>query len=133
MRKLLFSVTKKDLVVEYFSGTGAGGQYRNRHKNCVRIKHPESGALVTGQSHRNKQANIKEALNNLLKNPKFKLWHSLKVMEVLSEETVEESVNKLMDEKYMKFEVKDEKDRWVEISGHSLGGMSIPGMKGSTP
>lgn len=26
-REKLFSVTKKDLVFEYFSGTGAGGQH----------------------------------------------------------------------------------------------------------
>jgi protein subunit release factor A len=43
-KELLFSVTKKDFNVDYFSGKGAGGQYRNKHQNCVRLKHIESGA-----------------------------------------------------------------------------------------
>jgi len=29
----LFSVTKKDIEITYYSGRGAGGQHRNRHKN----------------------------------------------------------------------------------------------------
>jgi len=33
MRELAFSVTKKDLEITYFSGTGKGGQHRNKHKN----------------------------------------------------------------------------------------------------
>ena len=42
MKKLLFSITKKDFKIDYFSGTGAGGQHRNRHKNCIRLTHIES-------------------------------------------------------------------------------------------
>ena len=33
-KELLFSVTKKDFSITWFSGTGAGGQYRNKHQNC---------------------------------------------------------------------------------------------------
>jgi len=58
-KQLLFSVTKKDLEIEYFSGTGAGGQYRNKHQNCVRLKHPDSGAIVTGQSNRERSSNLR--------------------------------------------------------------------------
>ena len=51
-KKLLFSITKKDFKIEYFSGTGGGGQHRNKHQNCVRIHHIGSGTIVTGQSNK---------------------------------------------------------------------------------
>jgi len=81
-KELLFSVTKKDLDINFFSGTGAGGQYRNKHKNCVRMAHKESGARSVGQSHREMQANLREAFQTLVKHPKFRMWHNLKVHEV---------------------------------------------------
>lgn len=77
MKELLFSVTKKDLEITYFSGTGAGGQHRNRHKNCVRIKHEASGTMVTGQEERSKDRNLKKAFTRLTKHPKFLKWHRI--------------------------------------------------------
>jgi hypothetical protein len=113
VKELLFSVTKKDLKIDYWSGTGAGGQYRNKHQNCVRIHHPESGAIVTGQSYRERKANIKEALQNLVNHPKFKIWHVKVVREILDGKTVEEKVDEMLQDKYIKVEVKDEDDKWV--------------------
>lgn len=116
-RELLFSITKKDLRIEFFSGSGAGGQYRNKHQNCVRIHHDESGAISTGQSYRERSANLKEALNNLIKNPKFKIWHSRKVLEAIEGRKLEDVVDDLMSPNNLKIEVKkdgvwvnDEKD-----------------------
>lgn len=88
MKKLLFSLNRNDFEITFFSGTGAGGQHRNKHKNCVRIKHRNSGAISTGQKHRSKEDNQKEAFLKLIKMPKFKVWHSKKVME--SEGTLDE-------------------------------------------
>jgi protein subunit release factor A len=111
-KKLLFSITKKDLEVTYFSGTGGGGQHRNKHKNCVRIKHPDSGAIVTGQSHKERKSNIKEALNNLVSNGKFKVWHSIKVHEVLEGEKIEEKIDKMMHRRNLKIELR--RNGWWE-------------------
>lgn len=58
-------LTKKDFRVDWFSGTGGGGQYRNKHPNCCRITHTESGLTCTGQSHRERPANQKEAFHKL--------------------------------------------------------------------
>lgn len=56
---------KRDFRVDWFSGSGAGGQHRNKHQNCCRITHIASGANATGQSHRERPANQKEAFNKL--------------------------------------------------------------------
>ena len=60
-------LTKKDFRVEWFSGTGGGGQYRNKHQNCCRITHIETGLMATGQSNRERPANQKEAFNSLVR------------------------------------------------------------------
>jgi len=113
-RRLLFSITKKDLRIEYFSGSGAGGQHRNRHQNCVRLHHPASGAIVTGQSHRERKSNIKEALRNLVGSAKFKVWHARAVKEILSGKTIDEIVDESMQAKNLKIECRDENGKWKE-------------------
>ena len=112
-KELLFSVTKKDLDINFFSGTGGGGQHRNKHQNCVRIRHSASGALVTGQSNKERRSNIREALYNLVKNPLFKVWHSRMVNEVFTGKTLEQVVDDSMVEDNLKIEVK-ESGKWVE-------------------
>lgn len=71
-KELIFSVTKKDFDIQYFSGTGAGGQHRNKHQNCVRMVHSESGVSATGQSSRSRQANEREAFKGIIESKTFK-------------------------------------------------------------
>ncbi len=113
-KKLLFSVTKKDLKIDYFSGTGAGGQHRNKHQNCVRMRHIESGGFATGQSHRERQSNLREAFNSLVKHPKFKIWMNRKTYEVLDGKKIEDKVEEQMADAFLKVEFKDDKNKWVE-------------------
>ncbi len=40
---------ESDLDVSWFSGTGAGGQHRNKHQNSCRIVHPPTGIVATAQ------------------------------------------------------------------------------------
>lgn len=39
-----------DLKIEWYSGTGAGGQHRNKHQNSCRITHIPSGVVATAQT-----------------------------------------------------------------------------------
>ncbi len=112
MKELLFSITKKDFKINYFSGTGAGGQHRNRHMNSVRLTHLPSNVTVTGQSNKERLSNIKEALNNILKHPKFKIWHNEKVMEMLTGKSIDDRVNESMSPENLIIESKDENGRW---------------------
>lgn len=113
-RELLFSVTKKDFKVDYFSGTGSGGQHRNKHQNCVRIHHVDSGVIGVGQSHRERKANRREALDNIVNNPVFKLWHTRRTMECLEGKTIEQKVDELLRPKNLRVEVRRD-GRWELI------------------
>lgn len=115
-RELLFGVTKKDFDIQYFSGKGAGGQHRNKHQNCVRLIHKETGAKTTGQSSKSRIANKREAFNNMIKNVTFKMWMSTKTLEALGKETIEEKVEKQMLSKNIIVESYDvENNKWVEV------------------
>lgn len=73
-KELLFSVTKKDLIIEPYKGSGKGGQHRNKTMSCVRITHPPSGAVAVGTEHREQLRNKKLAFKRLTEHPKFKMW-----------------------------------------------------------
>ena len=66
MRELVKSYTKKDFKLEWFSGTGAGGQHRNKHQNCCRITHIESGLRAQGTESRERPANQRTAFYRLV-------------------------------------------------------------------
>jgi peptide chain release factor 1 len=104
-KELLFSITKKDFQIDFFSGTGAGGQYRNKHQNCVRIKHLATGVIATGQSNRERKANIKEALFNLAKNPKFRMWSIQRSNEIIDGKTIEQKVEEMLIPENLKIEI----------------------------
>ena len=114
-KELLFSVTKKDITIEYFSGSGAGGQHRNKHRNCVRMYHKKSGARSVGQSNKERTRNLKEAFTVLTKNSKFKTWINQEIYEKVNKINIEESVKKAMSPDNLLVEVKDEDGNWVEI------------------
>jgi len=108
-RDAIFSVTKKDLHITYFSGTGAGGQHRNRHMNCCRIHHSASGVTTTGQDERSKMMNTKNAFLRLTKHPIFQSWLRLEVSRCMSgqksmEEELDEIVAEAMREENLKIE-----------------------------
>ena len=59
-------LTKKDFKIEWFSGSGAGGQHRNKHQNCCRITHSETGLSAVGQTSRSRVTNQETAFRNLV-------------------------------------------------------------------
>jgi len=112
-REILFSVTKKDLVLDYFSGTGAGGQHRNKCQNSCRCKHPPSGAVGSCQEHRSRIRNTKIAFRRMVQSKKFQEWikiESARAMGQLS--NIKDHVDKEM-AKSVKVEVKHN-GRWTE-------------------
>jgi peptide chain release factor 1 len=53
-----------DLKVEWYSGTGAGGQHRNKHQNSCRITHIPTGLVATAQT-RSRQNSYNLAIQNI--------------------------------------------------------------------
>ena len=54
-------IPESDLRIEWYSGTGAGGQHRNKHQNSCRITHIPSGVVSTAQT-RSRQNSLAEAM-----------------------------------------------------------------------
>jgi len=98
-KELLFSVTKKDFVVEHTRGSGNGGQKRNKTSSAVRITHHDSGAVGYSESERSQEQNKKLALERLVATEKFKAWHKLKTSFALQGITdMERELNRRVDE-----------------------------------
>lgn len=67
------TIPDSDLKIEWYSGTGAGGQHRNKHQNSCRITHIPTGEVATAQcrSRQNSldmaMADIKNRIDNRVK------------------------------------------------------------------
>lgn len=56
---------EEDLQIEWYSGSGAGGQHRNKHQNSVRLRHLPTGLVVTAQC-RKREESLRQARGALL-------------------------------------------------------------------
>jgi len=112
-KELLFSVTKDDLIITTFKGSGPSGQHRNKTDSAVRIFHPESGAVGESQSERSQFTNKKIAFRHLLNSVKFKIWIARKTKESIEGVTLEEKVEKMMADNNLKVEV-FKNNKWKE-------------------
>ena len=54
-------VTEDQFRYEWFSGTGKGGQHRNKHQNCCRCIHEPTGITANGTSSRSREDNKRNA------------------------------------------------------------------------
>ncbi|MFW5891525.1 MAG: peptide chain release factor family protein [bacterium] len=101
----LFSLTKKDFIVEYFKGSGAGGQHRNKNATAVRIKHPASKAMAECQNYKSREQNKKEAFNRLYNTNEFQHWLKIEISKALGKLTgIEDKVDEWMKEENLKIE-----------------------------
>jgi len=113
-RELLFSVTKKDLTVTTFRGSGPGGQHRNKTDSGVRIVHEASGAVGEAQERRSQGQNKRQAFRRLIESKKFKAWHRLRCGEALvNKQAVEAAVERQMLPHNLKVEVVED-GKWAE-------------------
>lgn len=109
MKKPILSFTLKagkDLQYQYFSGSGSGGQHRNKHQNCVRLSHPDSGTVVQATEEKSRKQNEKVALKRLIENKKFKLWLKLECgVKLDGYANVEKKIDELMKENNLSIEI----------------------------
>ena len=55
----------EDFRIEWFSGTGKGGQHRNKHQNSCRMIHIPTGLVQTAQT-RSRQSSLLQAKKAIL-------------------------------------------------------------------
>ena len=120
VKELLFSVTRKDFVIEPFKGSGAGGQHRNKTMSCIRIRHIESGAEAIATENREQGRNKKLAFKRITESKKFQMWLKIKTSETVQskkefEIRLNQMVDKLMESENLLVEVYDkEKKKWIK-------------------
>lgn len=61
MKDPALSLTRKDFELRWFSGTGPGGQHRNKSQNCVEITHTASGISAQATGSRSRTTNQRQA------------------------------------------------------------------------
>lgn len=112
-REKLFSVTRKDLVITPYKGSGNGGQNRNKRETACRIHHPASGATTQAEEHRTFDQNRKAAFLRLTKDVKFRMWMAETRKIAMGLPSIEETVSAAMKEQNLRVEVKDDSGRWT--------------------
>jgi len=55
-------IKELDFVFEWYSGTGKGGQHRNKHQNCCRCIHLPTGVKANGTASKSRESNKRNAL-----------------------------------------------------------------------
>ena len=114
-KQLLFSLNKKDFIIQPFIDSGNGGQKRNKTMSCCRIIHPDSGARAEGTRQRSFFQNRNDAFKRLVEKSEFQKWHKIKVAKALGNMIDEESwVDQQMDLRNLRFEVK-ENGKWKTV------------------
>ena len=56
---------ERDFKIEWYSGTGAGGQHRNKHQNSCRLTYLPTGQIVTAQC-RSRENSLNEAKTEMM-------------------------------------------------------------------
>lgn len=74
MKELIpeFCYTKKNFVLDWFSGSGPGGQRRNKVQCCLRLTHIDSGITVQSTKYAFRNQNLKSALQQI--KPLLEKW-----------------------------------------------------------
>lgn len=74
-----FLSNDSDIKTEWYSGSGGGGQNRNKTQNCCRLIHTPTGIIKTAQS-RDRESSYKHAYDSLIKELQTTFYAKQKAM-----------------------------------------------------
>lgn len=113
MRERVVSVTANDCRWEYFRGTGAGGQKRNKTSNCVRCTHEPSGAVGEARDSRSQRDNREAAFKRMAQSQKMQSWLRIETARrVGALMQIDEAVDRQM--KRIRVDRKNDRGLWEE-------------------
>ena len=108
MKERLFSVTQKDFDIQFYRGTGNGGQKLNKTSSACRITHKETGLQACCEEYRQQHMNKEKAFEKLVNSDEFQKWLKTKSYEVMgkvkTQEEIEAEIEESMSEKNLKIE-----------------------------
>ena len=114
MKQLLFSVTAADCRFDYYRGTGAGGQKRNKTESACRVTHLASGAVGQAEDTRSQHENKRLAFRRMGETKKFQAWARMEALRVTGRlQEIEEKVDRDMRDIRVEVQVDG---KWVEES-----------------
>jgi len=112
-KELLIKVTAKDCKWDYYKGSGAGGQKKNKTSSAVRCKHKPSGAVGQCEEHRSQKQNKQLAFRRMAESKEFQNWIRLTVAKITGAEAEARSyAEHEMNSDRIKIEVKKD-GKWV--------------------
>lgn len=116
IKEPLFSLTRKDFRIDYYKGTGKGGQKRNKTENCCRVTHLSSGAVGRGEEGRSKVHNQKVAFKRMAQTAEFQSWLRFKITQVTGRHAeIEAYIQSTTMPEFIKVEVfSKEEGKWVD-------------------
>lgn len=120
MKKLLFSINKKDFEIQTFRSGGSGGQHQNKTESGIRIIHKDSGAIGESRDERSQHSNKKIALKRLVDSNKFKSWLNRRVFEINQGKTIDQIVDDQMGKDNLKIEIRNNENQWKVINYDDL-------------
>lgn len=114
-RSLIVSVTAADCRFDYFRGSGAGGQHRNKTDSACRCTHEASGAVGTAQDTRSQHENRRLAFGRMARSDRFQKWLKVEVARRTGRDlAAREAVERAMRRENLRIEGKTERGTWSE-------------------
>jgi protein subunit release factor A len=111
-RQKITLVTAKDCEFTAYCGSGAGGQARNKVHSAMMCKHIPSGAIGRCSESRSQLENKQKAFRRMAETPKFKVWVNRRLYEIQQGESMEKTVERMMEPQNLVVEVKRD-GKWV--------------------
>lgn len=109
MKPIKYTVPRKDLRVDVFRGSGAGGQNRNKRDTGVRITHTPSGAVGECEEERSQLQNRNTALRRMTETKKFMTFIKMQLAAMeQGYRSIDAKVDKMMNLDNLKIEAFDE-------------------------